>query len=181
MYSRVNPGVDTPLLSLTSSVVVLLSWPPMMRILPSSLLQLVWPYLLSLRLCVLVHWAVSVFRVWHSSWRREDGSILLIGGYFSETTTTTELVSDGSGVSTPGFTLKYGTKWVVLCLYDYLSLDKAGLEVKSSHYKQTYTWYPVDTDMAIITIITGMPAVSQTPPALSSLEEDIMIMMKDGS
>ena len=26
--------------------------------------------------------------------------------------------------------------------------------------------------MAIMTIITGLPAVSQTPPALSSLEED---------
>ena len=29
--------------------------------------------------------------------------------------------------------------------------------------------------MAIMTIITGVPAVSQTPPALSSLEENIMM------
>ena len=115
--------------------------------------------------------SLSEKRYQHKSSRREDGSILLIGGYYSKT--TTELVSDSSGVSTPGFTLKYETKWVVLCLYCYLSLDKAGLEVKSSHYKQTYTWYPVDTDMAIMTIITVMPAVSQTPPALSSLEEGI--------
>ena len=43
----------------------------------------------------------------HASWRREDGKILLIGGYWSNT--TTELVSDSSGVSTPGFTLKYET------------------------------------------------------------------------
>ena len=43
----------------------------------------------------------------HTSWKREDGSNLLIGGAFSET--TTELVSDSSGVSTPGFTLKYET------------------------------------------------------------------------
>ena len=44
----------------------------------------------------------------HSSWRREDGSILLIGGDYSET--TTELVIDSSRVSTPGFTLKYETR-----------------------------------------------------------------------
>ena len=43
----------------------------------------------------------------HSSWRREDGSILLIGDDSSKT--ATELLSDGSGVSTPGFTLKYRT------------------------------------------------------------------------
>ena len=51
--------------------------------------------------------SLSGGRVFHSSWRREDGSILIIGGGFSET--TTELVSDSSGVSTPGFTLKYET------------------------------------------------------------------------
>ena len=44
----------------------------------------------------------------HSSWRREDGSILIIGGDYSNT--TTELVSDSSRVSTPGFTLKYETE-----------------------------------------------------------------------
>ena len=120
--------------------------------------------------------SLSEERVDHNSWRREEGSILIIGGALTGSVTTTELVSDRSGDSTPGFTLKYETKWVVLCLYYYLSLDKAGLEVKSSYYKQTYTWYPVDTDMAIMTIITGMPAVSQTPPALSSLEEDLTIL-----
>ena len=49
--------------------------------------------------------SLSERRAGHTSWRREDGSILLIGGDYSKT--TTELVSDGSGVSTPGFTLKY--------------------------------------------------------------------------
>ena len=44
----------------------------------------------------------------HASWRREDGSILIIGGDYSKT--TTELVSESSGVSTPGFTLKYTTE-----------------------------------------------------------------------
>ena len=44
----------------------------------------------------------------HSSWRREDGTILLMGGVYSRT--TTELVSESSGVSTPGFTLKYETR-----------------------------------------------------------------------
>ena len=44
----------------------------------------------------------------HSSWRREDGTILLMGGRHSQT--TTELVSESSGVSTPGFTLKYETE-----------------------------------------------------------------------
>ena len=70
----------------------------------------------------------------HSSWRREDGSILIIGGDYSDT--STELVSDSSGVSTPGFTLKYETRWVVLCLYNHLSLYKAWLEVKSSYYNR---------------------------------------------
>ena len=44
-------------------------------------------------------------RVAHTSFVREDGSILLISG--SLTPDTTELVSDSSGVSTPEFTLKY--------------------------------------------------------------------------
>jgi len=47
-------------------------------------------------------------RVGHKSWMMEKGSILLFGGDFGQT--TTELVSDGSGVSTPGFTLKYETQ-----------------------------------------------------------------------
>ena len=64
MYFRLNPGVETPLLSLTSSVVVLLSPPPISRIVPSSLLQLLCCTLFSLRLCVLVHWPVVVSRVW---------------------------------------------------------------------------------------------------------------------
>ena len=51
--------------------------------------------------------SLSEERSRHSSWRREDGSILLIGG--DDSRTTTELVSDSSGVSTPGFTLKYET------------------------------------------------------------------------
>ena len=51
--------------------------------------------------------SLSEERYGHTSWWREDGGILMIGGYNSNT--TTELVSDGSGVSTPGFTLKYET------------------------------------------------------------------------
>ena len=51
--------------------------------------------------------SLSEKREGHSSWRREDGKILLIGGDYNKT--TTELVSDSSGVSTPGFTLKYST------------------------------------------------------------------------
>ena len=43
----------------------------------------------------------------HSSWQREDGTVLLMGGYYSPT--TTEIVSDSSAVSTPGFSLKYST------------------------------------------------------------------------
>merc|ERR1711963_344866 len=55
--------------------------------------------------------SLSVNRKGHSSWRRQDGSVLLIGGSNSKTKseTTTELVSDGSGFSTPGFTLKCWT------------------------------------------------------------------------
>ena len=52
---------------------------------------------------------LSEEREYHSSWRRADGKILLMGGGESEN--TTELVSDSSGVSTQGFTLKYGRKW----------------------------------------------------------------------
>ena len=54
------------------------------------------------------HRLSSEWRQDHSSWRREDGKILVMGGHYSET--TTELVSDSSGVSTPGFTLKYETE-----------------------------------------------------------------------
>ena len=73
---------------------------------------------------------LSEGRLYHSSWQREDETVLLMGGGYSPT--TTEIVSDSSAVSTPGFSLKYFTLWVVLCLYYYHSLDKAGLEVKSS-------------------------------------------------
>ena len=52
--------------------------------------------------------SLSERRDGHSSWRREDGTILLMGGDYSPT--TTELVSESSGVSTPGFTLKYETQ-----------------------------------------------------------------------
>ena len=52
--------------------------------------------------------SLSEKRYQHKSSRREDGSILLIGGYYSKT--TTELVSDSSAVSTTGFTLKYEKK-----------------------------------------------------------------------
>ena len=52
--------------------------------------------------------SLSRKRAGHSSWRREDGTILLMGGAYSPT--TTELVSESSGVSTPGFTLKYETE-----------------------------------------------------------------------
>ena len=51
--------------------------------------------------------SLSVKRDGHSSWKRADGSILIIGGGDSEN--TTELVSDSSGVATPGFTPKYKT------------------------------------------------------------------------
>ena len=44
----------------------------------------------------------------HSSWRRKDQTILLIGGGSSPN--TTELVSSSTGISTPEFTLKYETK-----------------------------------------------------------------------
>ena len=43
----------------------------------------------------------------HSSWQREDGTVLLMGGWYSPN--TTEIVSDSSAVSTPGFSLKYYT------------------------------------------------------------------------
>merc|ERR1711936_446808 len=52
--------------------------------------------------------SLSERRDGHSSWRREDGTILLMGGDYSYYNTT-ELVSESSGVSTPGFTLKYAT------------------------------------------------------------------------
>ena len=68
----------------------------------------------------------------HSSWQREDGTVVLMGSFDDDSRWTTEIVSDSSAVSTPGFSLGYNTKWVVLCLYHYPSLDKAGLEVKSS-------------------------------------------------
>ena len=51
--------------------------------------------------------SLSVKRDGHSSWKRPDGNILIIGGGDSEN--TTELVSDSSGVATPGFTPKYKT------------------------------------------------------------------------
>ena len=51
---------------------------------------------------------LSEERYGHSSWQREDGTLLLMGGYWS--TTTTEIVSDSSAVSTPGFSLKYVIK-----------------------------------------------------------------------
>ena len=54
--------------------------------------------------------SLSEERVDHNSWRREEGSILIIGGALTGSVTTTELVSDRSGDSTPGFTLKYETR-----------------------------------------------------------------------
>ena len=50
---------------------------------------------------------LSEKRSGHSSWQREDGTVLLMGGRYSPT--TTEIVSDSSAVSTPGFSLKYNT------------------------------------------------------------------------
>ena len=50
---------------------------------------------------------LSERRVRHSSWQRDDGTVLLMGGVDSPT--TTEIVSDSSAVSTPGFSLKYKT------------------------------------------------------------------------
>ena len=44
----------------------------------------------------------------HSSWQRDDGTLLLMGGHGGPT--TTEIVSDSSAVSTPGFSLKYDTR-----------------------------------------------------------------------
>jgi len=43
-------------------------------------------------------------RAEHNSWRREDGSIVLLAGDYSN---TTEIVSQSTGVSTPGFSLKH--------------------------------------------------------------------------
>ena len=51
---------------------------------------------------------LSEERYGHSSWQREDGTVLLMGGAYSPT--TTEIVSDSSAVSTPGFSLKYDTR-----------------------------------------------------------------------
>ena len=51
---------------------------------------------------------LSEVREYHSSWQGEDGTIVLMGGYVSPT--TTEIVSDSSAVSTPGFSLKYDTQ-----------------------------------------------------------------------
>merc|ERR1711963_130229 len=56
---------------------------------------------------------LSEERVVHYSWWREDGSILLFGDDYSKT----ELVSEGNGVSTPGFTLKYET-WYACSITD---------------------------------------------------------------
>ena len=42
----------------------------------------------------------------HSSWQKDDGTTILMGGRFSR---TTEIVSDSSAVGTPGFRLKYET------------------------------------------------------------------------
>ena len=57
------------------------------------------------------NWAynISEERALHSSWRRQDGTILLMGGTSRWGKTTTELISESSGVSTPGFILKYET------------------------------------------------------------------------
>ena len=66
---------------------------------------------------------LSKTRSYHSSWQRDGGKeIYLMGGDYS--LRTTEIVSDSSAVSTPGFSLKYDLKWVVLCLY-YLSLSQS--------------------------------------------------------
>ena len=58
---------------------------------------------------------LSEGRIWHNSWQREDGTVLLIGG--DRQGDTTEIVSDnvdnvtdGIGVSTPSFTLNSVTK-----------------------------------------------------------------------
>ena len=40
----------------------------------------------------------------HSSWQREDGTVMLMGG---DSFTTTEIVRGSSAVSTPGFSLEY--------------------------------------------------------------------------
>ena len=53
---------------------------------------------------------LSELRSEHSSWKREDGSIMLIGSEFGRSKITTEVISGKSGVSTPGFTLKYETR-----------------------------------------------------------------------
>ena len=51
---------------------------------------------------------LSEEREYHSSWQRGDGTIVLMGG--DDSPTTTEIVSDSSAVSTPGFSLKYDTR-----------------------------------------------------------------------
>ena len=91
----------------------------------------------------------------HSSWQRDGGKkIYLMGGWGSPN--TTEIVSDSSAVSTPGFSLKYDVMWVVLCLYYYHSLDKVWLLIKY------FLPISVNTDMTMINIITAWPAVLLT-------------------
>ena len=52
---------------------------------------------------------LSEWRVDHSSWQRDGGKeIYLMGGYYGAN--TSEVVSNSSAVSTPGFSLKYKTR-----------------------------------------------------------------------
>ena len=52
---------------------------------------------------------LSEWRVDHSSWQRDGGKeIYLMGG--ADSPETTEIVTDSSAVSTPGFSLKYDTQ-----------------------------------------------------------------------
>ena len=48
-------------------------------------------------------------RYYHTSWALGDGRVVLMGGYYSET--TTEIISPDSATSTEGFTLKYETRY----------------------------------------------------------------------
>ena len=55
-------------------------------------------------------------RARHTSWALGDGRVVLMGGWFSQT--TTEIITPGSSTSTEGFTLKYDTWYNYIIKYD---------------------------------------------------------------
>ena len=47
----------------------------------------------------------------HTSWALGDGRVVLMGGFYSGSETTTEIISSDSATTTEGFTLKYETRY----------------------------------------------------------------------